>query len=189
MKIRNIREMFGSMRDSYYHLLKKFNKKVVEKIKLPSFIQCNTFEGNLSKPEYVDHLYKTVHSINKNNYKKTQRMILNALKRIMLEVGNGCSNLIEFIDYFKHSINKDRFLLRKSFHNPWLLLQILSSRSKFISSWGKFIKMGHYLGTMMAWFKIYSPIKKKSLKRRKKKRYNSRRLHKKKVKRFNQFIK
>ena len=174
------------MRRSYYHLLKKFKVKVIEKIKLPSYIQCNNFGGNLNKPEYVDHLYNTVHSISKNNYKKTQKMILNALKRIMLEVGNGCSNLIDFIDYFKHSIKKDTFLLRKNFHNPWLLLQILSSRSKFIRSWGKFIRMGHYLGTMMAWFKIYSPIKKRTLK--KGRRNILKKLQKKRVKRFSMFI-
>ena len=151
--------MFESMGRSYYHLLKKFHVKVSIIRRLPDSLQCNRFERNLNYPHYFDNLYRQVYRINKNNYKQSQTIILKALKHIMLEVGNGCSNLVEYIDYFKHSIKNQRLLLSKGFHNPWLLLQILSSRSKFIHVWGKFIKMGHYLGTMMACFKIYSPKK------------------------------
>ena len=148
--------MFESMFRSYNHLLTKFNIKNNNKICVPHGIQCTSFHSTLSSL-YMEKLYKEIYSINKDNYRVVQNRILRALQRLMLEIGNNCSFIIDYIDYFENIIKGEKFLEKDNYHNPWLLLQVLSSRSKFINSWGKYVKMGHYIGNLFAWYKIYAP--------------------------------
>lgn len=155
----NVKEMFHSMIRSYLHLTTKFSVINPKKVQAPPLIQCNNHHSNLNNPRYMEKIYKKVYSISKDNYKVCQKQVLRSLKKLMLEVGNNCVNIIEYIDFFGDRMKKQIFLQLNSFHNPWLLLQVLSSRSKFILNWGNFTKMGHYLGNLFAWYKIYSPKK------------------------------
>ena len=161
IQITSIKDMLESMLRSYIHLTKKFNvyKKKKEVALIPRSIQCNSYHSTLTNPVYLDDLYKETQAITKETYKLAPKGIIKTLKKIMLEVGNECVNIIEYIDYFNDKLKKQTFLTEKDYHSPWLLLQVLSFRSKFKNSWGKFIQMGHYLGDLFAWVKIYSPKK------------------------------
>lgn len=157
IQIKDIKVMFESMLRSFLHLTKKFKIMSNRVVNIPRIIQCKTFRSSLHSPSYLHDLYKEFHSINKENYTKKPRNLLKTLQAIMLEVGNNCTYIIEYIDFFKNIIKRQSYLKKRDFHNPWLLLQVLSSRGKFLNSWGKYVKMGHYLGNFFAWYKIYSP--------------------------------
>ena len=151
--------MFETMLRSYFNLTKKFRLKSLRKNRrnVPRRIECKNFSNTIHKPSYIHGLYRDFYDLKKENYWTKPRTIINSLQSIMLEVGNNCAYIIEYIDFFKDLVKRQRYLKLKGFHNPWLLLQVLSTRLKFINSWGKYAKMGHYLGNLFAWYKIYNP--------------------------------
>lgn len=162
--------MFEGLYHGYNQLLRKFHvhakvvydpvRKVWFKVasKLPE-VTCTNYHAVLLDPEHIKSLYRTVHQMDKKNYKTHAKKILKNLENLVLEVGNNCENLLNIIEFTRKQYKELTFLKKKNYHNPWLLLQILSARNNFIHSWGKFRKMGMFLGHMFAWYKIYKPPK------------------------------
>ena len=83
------------------------------------------------------------------------------LLKIILETGNKCTNLLDYYHYFKDEIHALSYLKTTSnsskFNNPGLLLQVTSSKNNFLTSWGKFDKMGEFMGHILSWYRIYKP--------------------------------
>ena len=158
------------MYHGYNQLLRKFHvhaKVVYDPVrktwfkvanKLPE-ITCNNYHAVLIDTSHIKNLYRNIHEFDKNNYKIHPSNILKGLENVVLEVGNNCDNMINVIEFLRKQYKELTFLKKKKYHNPWLLLQILSARNNFIYSWGNFRKMGMYLGHMFAWYKIYKPPK------------------------------
>lgn len=167
---KSIKTLFEGMNHGYSQLLRKFHvhAKVVYdpvrktwfkvKNKLPD-ITCSNYHAVLLNPEYIKNVYRDIHEFNKTTYKTQPKKILKSLENLILEVGNNCENMINVIEFIRKQFKELTFLKKKEYHNPWLLLQILSARNNFMYSWGNFRKMGMYLGHLFAWFKIYKPPK------------------------------
>ena len=165
---KNVKDILEGMMSGYHHLLKKYHihSKVVYdptqkkwfrvKVKLPQ-ITCTNYHSVLLNKKYIKRFYDKIQKIDKNNYKTGQKDILKKLEYLILEVGNNCDNMLEYLDFFKNQGKDLFFLKKKEYHNPYLLMQIESSKNNVLYSIGKFRKLGKFLGSLFAWYKIYKP--------------------------------
>ncbi len=165
---KNVKDILEGMLSGYNRLLKKYHihSKVVYdptqkkwfrvKIKVPQ-ITCTNYHSVLLNPKYIQRFYDKIQKINENNYKTAIKDILRKLEFLILEVGNNCDNMLDYIQFFKDQAKELFFLKRKDYNNPYLLMQIQSSKNNFLYSIGKFRKMGKFLGSLIAWYKIYKP--------------------------------
>lgn len=152
----------------YNNLLKKYHihSKVVYdptqkkwfrvKVKVPS-ITCTNYHSVLLNKQFIQRFYDKIQKIDKNNYKTGQKDILRKLEYLVLEVGNNCDNMLGYIEFFKNQGKELFFLKKKEYHNPYLLMQVESSKNNVLYSIGKFRKLGKYLGSLFACYRIYKP--------------------------------
>ena len=169
---KNIKAFFKSMYQGYIANLLKFNinpkkvydvkkKKFVKNIKNLKKIKCKDPHSVIFGGQYLASLYQEIYNIDNNNLKTKPMNIIRILLKIILETGNYCTNLLDYYHYFKDEIHTFEYLKTTShsskFNNPGLLLQTSSSKNHFLASWGKFDKMGEFIGHIISWYRIYKP--------------------------------
>lgn len=165
---KDVKDILEGAVSGYNKLLKKYHihSKVVYdptqkkwfrvKAKLPQ-ITCTNYHSVLLNKLYLKRFYNKVQKLDKSNYKTGIKALLRKLEFLILEVGNNCDNMLDYVQFFKDQAKQLFFLKKREYNNPHLLMQVMSTKNNVLYSIGKFRKLGKFLGNLFAWYRIYKP--------------------------------
>ena len=139
----------------FYDEVKRYNFD--NDLRLDSITCDNLKDSNLEYGKGIQKLYLIMHSLDTNNYKSFLEKLLTQIQKLAQSIGNNCSNIMDYIMYFKDQADENNYLLQTGYHDPWLFAQLHSCIHRFFYNLGNFRKMGNYIGHILVWYKVYDP--------------------------------
>lgn len=111
-------------------------------------------------------LYQEIYFMDNQNYSKKPKLLIDLMLKMILSVGYNCSHMVEYYNYFKKVLERDFKYLEKIDlkTKQKMLLKLAIEKSRFLSAWNNFEKMGLYIGHILSVYRQFKPKDKEKAK-------------------------
>jgi hypothetical protein len=145
---------------------RKSKREIVVKHALKEITCTNPHVLLINSSPIFSKLYQEIYFMDKHNYIKIPKLLVDLLLKLILSAGYSCNHMIDYHNYFNNQIKRDFKYLGKISHKvkSRIFTKLAIEKSNFISSWNNFEKMGLYLGHIFSVYRMFKPKDKEKAK-------------------------
>lgn len=133
----------------------KHQRKIIQNYDLLDSIKCKDVHLLINKKYNLKNLSYELANLNQYNYKLKPRFLISNLQSIASTQAINCPALMNYINLFYSQIENLDYLNNDDFNSSELLTHSLKYKMKYFKYYGKYNKMGYFLGKLLGWFRGY----------------------------------
>jgi hypothetical protein len=133
----------------------KKRKKIIVNYELLDSIKCEDVHQLVGKNFNFRNLSYEMSTLNRYNYLLKPRIFVSELQKIASHQATNCPALSNYINLFYTQTENLEYLNNHQFNAQKILHQAKKYKQRFMIHYGKYKKMGYYLGKLFGWFVGY----------------------------------
>jgi hypothetical protein len=130
----------------------KKRKKIIVNYELLDSIKCEDVHQLIDKNFNFKNLSYEMSTLNRYNYLLKPRIFVTELQRIASNQATNCPALTNYINLFYKQTENLEYLNNQQFKAHKILYQVKKYKQYFMINYGKYKKMGYFLGKLFGWF-------------------------------------